>query len=97
VFHCTVCQCTTSLLKRFVRFLLQQAMGRMLFWGQQGVSPDIQTAVKHYERGAIKLNDPVSMYDYAILILKVIHGLHGNLLSCIFSSICIVKSTYLFL
>ncbi|XDV31896.1 hypothetical protein PO909_002826 [Leuciscus waleckii] len=47
----------------------EQAMGRMLFWGQQGVSPDIQTAVKHYERGAIKLNDPVSMYDYAIVLL----------------------------
>jgi len=46
-------------------------MGRMLFWGQQGVSPDIQTAVKHYERGAIKLNDPVSMYDYAIVLLTV--------------------------
>ncbi|NP_001410190.1 protein sel-1 homolog 3 precursor [Danio rerio] len=47
----------------------EQAMGRMLFWGQQGLSPDIQTAVKHYERGAIKLNDPVSMYDYAIVLL----------------------------
>ncbi|KAL1261120.1 hypothetical protein QQF64_008947 [Cirrhinus molitorella] len=47
----------------------EQAMGRMLFWGQQGVSPDIQTAIKHYERGATKLNDPVSMYDYAIVLL----------------------------
>ncbi|TRY72930.1 hypothetical protein DNTS_001126 [Danionella cerebrum] len=47
----------------------EQAMGRMLFWGQQGVSPDVKTAVKHYERGAIKLNDPVSMYDYAIVLL----------------------------
>lgn len=63
----------------FVRFslgvsltaLLQQAVGRMLFWGQQGVSPDIQTAVRHYERGAIRLEDPVSMYDYAIVLLQV--------------------------
>uniref|UniRef100_A0A671SD00 Protein sel-1 homolog 3-like n=1 Tax=Sinocyclocheilus anshuiensis TaxID=1608454 RepID=A0A671SD00_9TELE len=47
----------------------EQAMGRMLFWGQQGVSPDIQTAVKHYERGATTLRDPVSMYDYAIVLL----------------------------
>ncbi len=46
-------------------------MGRMLFWGQQGVAPDIQTAVKHYERGATKLHDPVSMYDYAIVLLTV--------------------------
>ncbi|XP_051536002.1 protein sel-1 homolog 3-like [Myxocyprinus asiaticus] len=47
----------------------EQAMGRMLFWGQQGVSPDIRTAVKHYERGATKLRDPISMYDYAIVLL----------------------------
>ncbi|XP_051522393.1 protein sel-1 homolog 3-like [Myxocyprinus asiaticus] len=47
----------------------EQAMGRMLFWGQQGVSPDIRTAVKHYERGATKLRDPTSMYDYAIVLL----------------------------
>lgn len=47
----------------------EQAMGRMLFWGQQGVSPDVQTAVKHYERGATRLHDPVSTYDYAIVLL----------------------------
>lgn len=43
----------------------------MLFWGQQGVSSDIQTAVRHYERGATRLQDPVSMYDYAIVLLTV--------------------------
>ncbi|XP_028817600.1 protein sel-1 homolog 3 isoform X2 [Denticeps clupeoides] len=47
----------------------EQAMGRMLFWGQKGVSTDIQTAVKHYERGATRLEDPVSMYDFAIVLL----------------------------
>ncbi|KAG7321594.1 hypothetical protein KOW79_014452 [Hemibagrus wyckioides] len=47
----------------------ERAVARMLFWGQQGVSPDIQTAVRHYERGATKLQDPVSMYDYAIVLL----------------------------
>ncbi|XP_062408605.1 protein sel-1 homolog 3 [Sardina pilchardus] len=47
----------------------EQAMGRMLFWGQQGVSSDIQTAVRHYQRGAIRLEDPVSMYDYATVLL----------------------------
>ncbi|XP_041918997.1 protein sel-1 homolog 3 isoform X1 [Alosa sapidissima] len=47
----------------------EQAMGRMLFWGQQGVSSDIQTAVRHYQRGALRLEDPVSMYDYAIVLL----------------------------
>ncbi|XP_048837562.1 protein sel-1 homolog 3 isoform X1 [Brienomyrus brachyistius] len=48
----------------------EQAVGRMLFWGQQGVSPNLQAAVKHYERGAVQLEDTVSMYDYAIVLLK---------------------------
>ncbi|XP_066555754.1 protein sel-1 homolog 3 isoform X2 [Amia ocellicauda] len=48
----------------------QQTVGRMLFWGQQGVSPNMQAAVKYYERGATKHEDPVSMYDYAIVLLK---------------------------
>ncbi|KAG7471244.1 hypothetical protein MATL_G00122410 [Megalops atlanticus] len=48
----------------------EQAVARMLFWGQQGVSPDIQMAVKHYERGAKRLEDPTSMYNYAIVLLK---------------------------
>lgn len=43
----------------------------MLFWGQQGVTPNIQKAVKHYERGAVLLEDPVSMYDYGIVLLQV--------------------------
>ncbi|XP_068571326.1 protein sel-1 homolog 3 [Cebidichthys violaceus] len=48
----------------------EQAVARMLFWGQQGVSPDIQKAVKHYERGAVQWEDPVSMYDYGIVLLQ---------------------------
>lgn len=51
--------------------VLQQAVARMLFWGQQGVSPNIQKAVRHYERGAVQLEDPVSMYDYGIVLLQV--------------------------
>lgn len=43
----------------------------MLFWGQQGVTPDIEKAVRHYERGAVQLEDPVSMYNYAIVLLQV--------------------------
>lgn len=50
---------------------LQQTIARMLFWGQQGVSPNIQEAVKHYERGALQWKDPVSMYDYGIILLQV--------------------------
>lgn len=43
----------------------------MLFWGQQGVSPNLQAAVKYYKAGARKEENPVSMYDYAIVLLKV--------------------------
>lgn len=50
---------------------MQQALARMLFWGQQGVTQNIQKAVRHYERGAVQLEDPVSMYDYGIVLLKV--------------------------
>ncbi|GAA6232699.1 protein sel-1 homolog 3-like [Lates japonicus] len=48
----------------------EQALARMLFWGQQGVTPDIQKAVRHYERGAVQWEDPVSMYDYGIVLLQ---------------------------
>ncbi|XP_008274864.1 protein sel-1 homolog 3 [Stegastes partitus] len=48
----------------------EQAIARMLFWGQQGVSPNIQEAVRHYRRGAVHLEDPVSMYDYGIILLQ---------------------------
>ncbi|XP_046891587.1 protein sel-1 homolog 3 isoform X2 [Hypomesus transpacificus] len=56
----------------------EQAVARMLFWGQQGVSPDIHTAVKHYERGAVRLEDPTSMYDYAIVLLLG-HGVQKDI------------------
>ncbi|XP_043928716.1 protein sel-1 homolog 3-like [Protopterus annectens] len=48
----------------------QQALGRMLFWGQQGVTHNLQAAVKFYEKGAMKLQDPTMMYDYAVVLLK---------------------------
>ncbi|KAM7412825.1 hypothetical protein PAMA_020283 [Pampus argenteus] len=56
----------------------EQAVARMLFWGQQGVSPNIQKAVRHYERGAVKLGDPVSMYDYGIVLLQG-HGVEKDI------------------
>lgn len=51
--------------------VLQQAIAQMLFWGQQGVSPNIQKAVRHYERGAVQWKDPESMYNYGITLLQV--------------------------
>uniref|UniRef100_A0A8P4K9E1 Si:dkey-24p1.6 n=1 Tax=Dicentrarchus labrax TaxID=13489 RepID=A0A8P4K9E1_DICLA len=56
----------------------EQAIGRMLFWGQQGVTPDIQKAVRHYERGAVQWEDPVSMYDYGIVLLEG-HGVKKDI------------------
>ncbi|KAJ0063446.1 hypothetical protein NL108_002757, partial [Boleophthalmus pectinirostris] len=48
----------------------EQRMGQMLFWGQQGVASDPQKAVGHYQRGAELHEDPVSMYDYGIVLLQ---------------------------
>ncbi|XP_013888276.1 protein sel-1 homolog 3 isoform X2 [Austrofundulus limnaeus] len=55
----------------------QHTIARMLFWGQQGLSPNIQEAVKHYRRGAMQLEDPVSMYDYGIILLQG-HGVEKD-------------------
>ncbi|XP_061536957.1 protein sel-1 homolog 3 isoform X1 [Phycodurus eques] len=56
----------------------EQALARMLFWGQQGVSPNIEAALRHYERGAVRLEDPVSMYDFAIVLLQG-HGVQKDI------------------
>uniref|UniRef100_A0A3P8NCC5 Uncharacterized protein n=1 Tax=Astatotilapia calliptera TaxID=8154 RepID=A0A3P8NCC5_ASTCA len=56
----------------------EQAIARMLFWGQQGVTPNILKAVRHYERGAVQWEDPVSMYDYGIVLLQG-HGVEKNI------------------
>ncbi|XP_068614297.1 protein sel-1 homolog 3-like [Brachionichthys hirsutus] len=55
----------------------EQTIARLLFWGQQGVAPNIQEAVKHYERGAVQWEDLVSMYDYGIVLLQG-HGVEKN-------------------
>uniref|UniRef100_A0A3B4A7M1 Uncharacterized protein n=1 Tax=Periophthalmus magnuspinnatus TaxID=409849 RepID=A0A3B4A7M1_9GOBI len=48
----------------------EQMMGQMLFWGQQGVASDLHKAARHYQRGAELHEDPVSMYDYGIVLLQ---------------------------
>ncbi|XP_054830572.1 protein sel-1 homolog 3-like [Eublepharis macularius] len=48
----------------------QQAVSRMLFWGQQGISSNLKEAVKFYEKGAARLKDPTLMYDYGVVLLK---------------------------
>ncbi|CAH2299938.1 sel-1 homolog 3 [Pelobates cultripes] len=48
----------------------QHRLAQMYFWGQQGVTKNTDAAVQWYERGALENNDPVLMYDYAILLFK---------------------------
>ncbi|XP_068122602.1 protein sel-1 homolog 3-like isoform X2 [Hyperolius riggenbachi] len=48
----------------------QQAVSRMLFWGQQGISSNLEAAVRFYEKGALQQKDPVLMYDYGIVLLR---------------------------
>lgn len=55
----------------------ERTIARMLFWGQQGVSPNIQEAVRHYKRGAVQWQDPASMYDYGIVLLQG-HGVEKD-------------------
>ncbi|KAM3934800.1 protein sel-1 homolog 3-like [Leptodactylus fuscus] len=48
----------------------QHAVSRMLFWGQQGISPNPEAAVKFYEKGAMQMKNPVMMYDYGVVLLR---------------------------
>lgn len=44
----------------------------MLYWGHRGVSKDTASAVKWFERSAIQMKDPSAVYDYSILLMKVL-------------------------
>ncbi|CAM9113589.1 unnamed protein product, partial [Lampetra fluviatilis] len=48
----------------------QQTLGRMLYWGQQGLARNVGAAARYYERSATETRDPTAMYDYAIVLLK---------------------------
>ncbi|XP_040897218.1 protein sel-1 homolog 3 isoform X2 [Toxotes jaculatrix] len=48
----------------------QRHLGTMLYWGRNGVSKDIVSAVKWFERSAMQMKDPSAMYDYSILLIK---------------------------
>ncbi|XP_018416905.1 PREDICTED: protein sel-1 homolog 3 [Nanorana parkeri] len=48
----------------------QHRLAQMLFWGQQGVTQDTRAAIEWYERGAMENEEPVLMYDYAVLLFK---------------------------
>ncbi|XP_077157605.1 protein sel-1 homolog 3 [Paroedura picta] len=48
----------------------QQRLGQMLFWGQQGVEKNPEAAVEWYAKGALETEDPVSLYDFSIVLFK---------------------------
>ncbi|KAM4048831.1 protein sel-1 homolog 3 [Anomaloglossus baeobatrachus] len=48
----------------------QHRLAQMLFWGQQGVTKNTRAAIEWYERGALENEEPVLMYDYAVLLFK---------------------------
>uniref|UniRef100_A0AAV2J577 Ion transport domain-containing protein n=1 Tax=Knipowitschia caucasica TaxID=637954 RepID=A0AAV2J577_KNICA len=56
----------------------EQTMGQMLFWGLRGVASDPRKAARHYQRGAELHADPVSMYDYGIVLLQG-HGVEKDI------------------
>ncbi|PWA14402.1 hypothetical protein CCH79_00011155 [Gambusia affinis] len=56
----------------------QRRLGTMLYWGQNGVSKDIASAVKWFERSAMQMKHPEAVYDYAILLMKVGQGVRRN-------------------
>ncbi|MEE6509501.1 hypothetical protein FKM82_026538 [Ascaphus truei] len=55
----------------------QHRLAQMLFWGQQGVSKNTKAAAGWYEKGALENEDPVIMYDYALVLFKG-HGVRKN-------------------
>ncbi|OCT96759.1 protein sel-1 homolog 3 [Xenopus laevis] len=48
----------------------QHRLAQMYFWGQQGVSKNIKAALEWYKRGALENEDPIIMYDYAVILFK---------------------------
>lgn len=44
----------------------------MLYWGHHGVLKDAVRGVKWFERSALQMKDPSAMYDYSILLMKVL-------------------------
>ncbi|KAJ7986538.1 hypothetical protein DPEC_G00340900 [Dallia pectoralis] len=48
----------------------QKHLAKLLFWGQNGASRDVVSAIKWYAKSALEMEDPTAMYDLAILLLK---------------------------
>ncbi|XP_072920980.1 protein sel-1 homolog 3-like isoform X3 [Hemitrygon akajei] len=48
----------------------QQKLARMLYWGQQGITRDVQAALKWYSRNAMESKNPLSLYEYGLFLIK---------------------------
>ena len=49
----------------------QRLLSRLLLWGQHGVSRDTQSAVRWLERSAMRMDDPQTLFDYSMMLMKV--------------------------
>lgn len=67
----------------------------MLFWGQHGVSKDPAAAVKWLERSAMQMKDPSALYDYSILLMKVLRDVEKKNYFTITSNSGCYTSTFL--
>ena len=56
---------------------LQRTMGRLLFWGTQGLKRDLRAAAEYYRIGA-ESNDPGALFDYAIVRMRVSHNTYSS-------------------
>jgi len=45
-------------------------MARMLYWGSQGITRDVEAALEYYRRAA-ESGNAQSLFDYGIVLLKV--------------------------
>jgi len=55
---------------RCVDVILQQNMARMLYWGAQGITRDVDAALDYYRRAA-ESGNAQALFDYGIVLLKV--------------------------
>ncbi|CAK8696804.1 protein sel-1 homolog 3-like isoform X2 [Clavelina lepadiformis] len=57
-------------------FSAQRNMGRLLYWGQQGLQRNLNAAFEYYKKAA-QGGDPTALYDYGVILLKG-HGTEAD-------------------
>lgn len=53
--------------------LFQNHAGRALYWGSQGLKRNLEAAIEYFRMGA-ETEDPQSMYDYGVVLLRVMYS-----------------------